>query len=150
MKRLTHISHQFACRHRLVVCCQYVMRICSLYRHYRLRLFIAPIPGRNPAGGLRRAKSAILPICLACLFAASEHMLPQPYKLPGADLDIRRMPAGGAPWMGRINYGYVFGRRHPLAAQICQEQIWTSVWRPQGVRQGRRTSKILRDHRINW
>ena len=70
--------------------------------------------------------------------------------LPGADLDIRRMPAGGAPWMGRINYGYAFGRRHPLAAQICQEQIWTSVWRPQGLRQGRRTSKILRDHLINW
>ena len=46
--------------------------------------------------------------------------------LPGADLDIRRMPAGGTPWTGRINYGYAFGRRHPLAGQI------------------------LRDHRITW
>ena len=48
------------------------------------------------------------------------------------------------------NYGYAFGRRHPLAAQICQEQIWTPEGRPQGVRQGRRTSKIRRDHRITW
>ena len=43
---------------------------------------------------------------------------------------------------------YALGRRHPLAAQICLEQIWTYVVRPQGVRQGRRTSKIRRDLRI--
>ena len=35
---LARISHQFACRHRIVVCCQYVMIICSLYQHNRLRL----------------------------------------------------------------------------------------------------------------
>ena len=48
------------------------------------------------------------------------------------------------------SYGYAFGRRRPLAAQICPEQIWTSEGCPQGVRHGRRTSKILRDHRITW
>ena len=31
--------------------------------------------------------------------------------LAGADLDIRRMPAGCAPWRARINYGYAFGPR---------------------------------------
>ena len=46
--------------------------------------------------------------------------------LPGADLDDRRSPAGCAPGMGRINYGYAFGCRHPLRA------------------------KILHDHRITW
>ena len=48
------------------------------------------------------------------------------------------------------SYDYAFGRRHPLAAQICQEQIWTPEGRPQGVRQGRRTSKIRRNHRLTW
>ena len=38
LRYLARISHQFACCHRLVVCCQYVMIICSLYRHNRLRL----------------------------------------------------------------------------------------------------------------
>ena len=38
VQNLTHISHQFACRHRIVVCCQYVMIICSLYQHNKLRL----------------------------------------------------------------------------------------------------------------
>ena len=36
----------------------------------------------------------------------------------------------------------------PSTRQICLEQIWTSAGRPQGVRHGRRTSKIRRDHRI--
>ena len=40
-----------------------------------------------------------------------------------------------APRRAHINYSYAFGRRHPLAAQICPEQIWTSAGRPQGVRQ---------------
>ena len=132
---LTRISHQFACRHRIVVCCQHVMIICSLYRHNRLRLMrsLRP-PWAQPCGRLAPCKSAILPICLACLFAASGHMLPQP--------ELRLCFRSPYQVRGRL--------RHLLAAQICPEQIWTSEGCPQGVRHGRRTSKILRDHRINW
>ena len=41
--------------------------------------------------------------------------------LPGADLDGRRSPAGCAPGMGRINYGYAFGHRHPLTQNILRD-----------------------------
>ena len=127
------------------------------------------IPGAPPTGTLRVSKSvpdgfvppagtcSLRPSLGATLRAAVAVQIVYPddlslnhTNLPGADLDIRRMPAGCAPWKAHINYGYAFGRRHPLAAQICQEQIWTSAGRPQGVRHGRRTSKILRDHRITW
>ena len=113
---LARISHQFACRHRIVVCCQYVMIICSLYQHNRLRLMRSLRPS---LGATLRAAVAVQIVC-------PDNLSINHTNLPGADLDIRRMPAGGAPWMGRINYGYAFGRRHPLRA------------------------KILCDHRINW
>ena len=66
----------------------------------------------------------------------------------------KSVPDGFVPLAGTCflnqSYGYAFGRRRPPTAQICQEQIWTSAGRPQGVRHGWRTSKILRDHRIHW
>ena len=108
---------------------------------------LRPSPCLQPQG---QALGATLRAAVAVQIVCPDDLSLNHTNLPGVDLDIRRMPAGGAPWMGRINYGYAFGRRHPLRAQICQEQIWTSAGRLQGVRQGRRTSKILRDHRINW
>ena len=136
------------------------------------------VPGAPPTGTLRVSKSVpdgFVPSAGTCSLRPSPCLQPQGQalgatlraavavqivypddlslnhtNLPGADLDIRRMPAGCAPWKAHINYGYAFGRRHPLTAQICQEQIWTSEGRPQGVHHGRCTSKILRDHRINW
>ena len=48
------------------------------------------------------------------------------------------------------SYGYGFGRRHPLAAQIRPERIWTLEECPKGALQGWSASKIRRDHRINW
>ena len=144
------ISHQFACRHRIVVCCQYVMIICSLYRHNRLRLMrsLRPSPllttgracppclrpaepapllttaggqalrkqgGRlwtQPCGRLSPCKSAVLPICPSTIATAmlsvpvsSTGQAPAPAgstNLPGADLDVRRTPAGCAPWMVHI------------------------------------------------
>ena len=49
---LARISHQFACRHRKFICCQYVMIICSLFRHNRLRLMrsLHPSPCLQPQG----------------------------------------------------------------------------------------------------
>ena len=54
------------------------------------------------------------------------------------DLSLNRSPC------------YAFGRRHPLAAQIRPERIWTLGECPKGALQGWSASKILRDHRINW
>ena len=81
-----------------------------------------------PAGtcSLRPSLGATLRAAVAVQIVYPDDLSLNHTNLPGADLDIRRMPAGGAPWMGRINYGYAFGRRRPLAA------------------------KILRDHRITW
>ena len=91
-----------------------------------LDAFIAPFPGRNPAGGLRRAN------WLSCRFV-SLVFLP-----PASTCSLR--PSLGTTLRAAVavqivcpddlslnhSYGYGFGRRHPLAANI------------------------LRDHRINW
>ena len=139
-----------------------------------LDAFIAPFPGRNPAGGLRRANR------LSCRFVSLVFLMRSvPGAPPTGTLRVSKSapgrfvpPAGTCslrPSLGATlrvavavqivypddlslnqSYSYAFGRRHPLAAQICLEQIWTSAGRPQGVRHGRRTSKILRDLRITW
>ena len=66
-KVLARISHQFACRHRIVVCCQYVMIICSLYRHNRLRLM------RPRLSFLRQWARAPSTIATAMLSVAGAH-----------------------------------------------------------------------------
>ena len=96
---LTRISHQFACRHRLVVCCQHVMIICSLYRHNRLRLMrprLSFCRQRARAPSTRATAMLSVPV-------SSTGQAPAPASgtnLPGADLDIRRMPC--APWKAHI------------------------------------------------
>ena len=73
---LTRISHQFAYRHRIVVCCQYVMIICSLSQHNRLRLMHPRLsfcpqrarvhcahPWAQPCGRLSPCKLSVLTIC---------------------------------------------------------------------------------------
>ena len=76
-------------------------------------------PQGQALGATQRAAVAVQIVC-------PDNLSLNQTNLPGADLDVRRAPAGGAPRMGRINYGYAFGRRHPPA------------------------QKILRDHRITW
>ena len=131
---LARISHQFAYRHRIVVCRQYVMIICSLYRHNRLRLMrprlsfcrqrarvhCAHPPAYNrrgrlwaqPCGRLSPCKSSVLTICpstrataMLSVPVSSTGQAPAPAggtNLPGADLDVQRTPAGGAPRKAHI------------------------------------------------
>ena len=75
---------------------------------------------------LRPSLDATLWAAIAVQIVCPDDLSLNQTNLPGADLDIRRMPAGCAPWRAHINYGYAFGRRHPLA------------------------QKILRDHRTTW
>ena len=116
-----------------------------------LDAFIASIPLLTtaepaPAKAGGQTLGATLRAAVAVQIVCPDNLSLNHTNLPGADLDIRRMPC--APRRAHINYGYAFGRRHPLAAQICLEQIWTSAGRP--VRHGKCTSKILRYHRITW
>ena len=105
-------------------------------------------PAPAKAGG--QALGATLRAAIAVQIVCPDDLSLNQTNLPGADLDIRRMPAGCAPWRAHINYGYAFGRRHPLTAQIRPERIWTLEECPKGALQGWSASKIRRDHRINW
>ena len=115
---LTRISHQFACRHRIVVCCQHVMIICSLYRHNKLRLMRprlsfcrqrARVSLRPSLGATLRAAVAVQIVCPDNLslnqsygYAFGSQAPAGGTNLPGADLDVRRTPAGCAPWKAHI------------------------------------------------
>ena len=97
------------------------------------------VPGAPPTGILRVSKSVpdgFVPPAGTCSLRPSPCLQPQGQalgatqraavavqivcpddlslnqtNLPGADLDIRRMPAGCAPWRAHINYCYAFGPR---------------------------------------
>ena len=101
LRYLARISHQFACCHRLVVCCQYVMIICSLYRHNRLRLMRPRLsfcrqrarvhcahPWAQPCGRLSPCKLSVLTICPSTIATA---MLSVPVSSTGQ----APAPAGG-------------------------------------------------------
>ena len=80
-----------------------------------------------PAGtcSLRPSLGATLRAAIAVQIVCPDDLSLNRTNLSGADLDDRRSPEGCAPRMGRINYGYALGRRHPLAAQTRPERIWT-------------------------
>ena len=86
------------------------MIICSLYQHNRLRLMrsLRPSPCLQPQG---QALDATLRAAIAVQIGCPADLSLNHTNLPGADLDGRRSPAGCAPGMGRINYGYAFGPR---------------------------------------
>ena len=100
-----------------------------------LDAFIAPILGRNPAGGLRRANRqscrfvslVFFPPAATCSLRPSPCLQPQGQAL-GATLRAAVAVQIVYPDDLSLNhsYGYAFGRRHPLAG------------------------KILRNHPINW
>ena len=149
MPTLARISHQVACRCRKHICCQYVMVICSLYRHYRLRLMRSLRPSLDatlraaiavqigcpadlsrlsfcrqrarvhcahpcaqPCGRLSPCKLSVLTICPSTIATvmlsvpvSSTGQAPAPAggtNLSGAELDVRRTPAGCAPWKAHI------------------------------------------------
>ena len=60
---------------------------------------------------LRPSLGAPLRAAVAVQIVCPDDLSLNQTNLPGADLDVRRAPAGGAPRMGRINYGYAFGPR---------------------------------------
>ena len=67
-----------------------------------------------PAGtcSLRPSLGATLRAAVAVQIVCPDNLSLNQTNLPGADLDIRRMPAGCAPWRAHINYGYAFGPRY--------------------------------------
>ena len=133
------------------------MLIYSLCHYYKLRLmapslvffpasghvFIAPIPllttcracppaydrraGSAKAGG--QALGATLRAAIAVQIVCPDNLSLNQTNLPGADLDIRRMPAGCAPWRAHMQLRLCFrspyqvrGRlRHPLAGKIRRD-----------------------------
>ena len=66
-------------------------------------------PAPAKAGG--QALGATLRAAVAVQIVCPDDLSLNQTNLPGADLDIRRMPAGCAPWRAHINYGYAFGPR---------------------------------------
>ena len=121
-------------------------------RFVLLVFLMRSIPGAPPTSTLRVSKSVpdgFVPPAGTCSLRPSPCLQPQGQAL-GATLRAAVAVQIVYPDDLSLNhsYGYAFGRRHPLAAQICPEQIWTSAGRP--VRHGRCTSKIRRNHRINW
>ena len=60
---------------------------------------------------LRPSLGATLRAAVAVQIVCPDNLSLNHTNLPGADLDIRRMPAGCAPWRAHINYGYAFGPR---------------------------------------
>ena len=99
--------------------------------HTALDAFIAPIPLLTtcracPAKAGGQALGATLRAAVAVQIVRPDNLSLNHTNLPGADLDVRRTPARCAPGKAHINYGYAFGRRHPLA------------------------QKIRRDHHITW
>ena len=110
-----------------------------------LDAFIAPFPGRNPAGGLRRANR------LSCRFVSLVFLMRSvPGAPPTGTLRVSKsVPDGFVPPAGTCSlrpslgatlraacavqivypddlslnrsYGYAFGRRHPLAAKILRD-----------------------------
>ena len=129
-------------------------------RFVSLVFLMRSVPGAPPTGTLRVSKSVpdgFVPPAGTCSLRPSPCLQPAepaPAKAGGQALGATLRAAVAVQIVCPDNlslnhsYGYAFGRRHPLRAQICQEQIWTSAGRP--VRHGGRTSKIRRDHRINW
>ena len=98
---LTRTSHQFACCHRILVYCQYVMIICSLYCYNRLRLMrprLSFCRQRARAPSTRATAMLSVPVSSTGQAPASADGT----NLPGADLDVRRTPAGCAPWKAHI------------------------------------------------
>ena len=84
--------------------------------HTALDAFIAPIPLLTtaepaPAKAGGQALGATLRAAIAVQIVCPDDLSLNQTNLPGADLDVRRAPAGCAPRMGRINYGYAFGPR---------------------------------------
>ena len=63
--------------------------------------------GSAKAGG--QALGATLRAAIAVQIVCPDNLSLNQTNLPGADLDIRRMPC--APWRAHINYGYAFGPR---------------------------------------
>ena len=125
---LARISHQAACCSRI-----FVLLSMNSYALFTMMLLHTALDAPSlvffaPAGtcSLRPSLGATLRAAVAVQIGYLTDLSLNQTNLPGADLDVRRTPAGSAPGMGRINYGYAFGRRHPLA------------------------QKIRRDHHITW
>ena len=124
VNRLARISHQAASCPWILICHEYVMIIRSLYRYYRLRLM------RSLRPSLDATLRAAIAVQIGC-----------PADLSRLSFSRQRARAHCAhPW------AQPYGRLSPCKSsvlticpstvQICLEQIWTSVGRPQGAPQG--------------
>ena len=123
-------------------------------RFVSLVFLMRSVPGAPPTGTLRVSKSVpdrFVPPAGTCSLRPSPCLQPQGQAL-GATLRAACAVQIVYPDDLSLNqsYSYAFGRMHPLAAQLCLEQSWTTEGRPQGVCHGWYTSKIRRDLRITW
>ena len=69
---------------------------------------LRPSPCLQPQG---QALAATQRAAVAVQIVCPDDLSLNQTNLPGADLDVRRTPAGCAPWKAHINYGYAFGPR---------------------------------------
>ena len=90
-----------------------------------LLVFFAPVGTCSLRPSLAATQWAAIAVQIVCPDDLSLNQT----NLPGADLDVRRTPAGCAPGKAHINYGYAFGRRHPSSAKIRRDYRpdWRSI-----------------------
>ena len=116
------------------------------------------LPWAQPCGRLAPCKSAILPICLACLFCADGHVFiaPIPGRNPTGDyrranrLSCRFVPQPDKSAWSRFGRPKDARRERPMDGAHQSRLCFRSPYQVRGRLRHPSAQKIRRDHRIHW
>ena len=129
---LAQILHQFACKRTRFSYDQIVIWLILTFVPLQTTLDAPSLVFLALTGtcSLRPSLDATLRAAIAVQIVCPADLSLNQTNLLGADLDARRAPAGCAARMGRISYGYAFGRRHPSVPKIRRDHRihWCNIW----------------------